>query len=103
MNHPFTSQFLVSSKNKEGAPRLRISVPIDDYRFITYLKDVTFLRRMTLTRPTGEVVVLDYPRISKGTTYGNYTPHFISISADDVAKYGFKPKEPVHVVVEWDD
>jgi hypothetical protein len=44
---------------------------------------------------------MDYPRISKGTTTGKYTPHYITVSASDVKKYGFKPREPVAVHIEW--
>lgn len=82
---------------------MRIPIKTEHYNYISYQKEVKFLRRMTLKCPGREPIILDYPRISKGTTYGKYTPHFITVSASDVRKYGFKVKEPVRVVVEWDD
>ncbi len=101
--HYFTSQLLVSNYNKEGVPRLRVSVPTSDYRFMSYNGEVKYLRKMTLGRTNGQKVVMQYPRISKGTTNGKYTPHYITVSAKDVKQYGFKAKEPVTVTVEWDD
>lgn len=99
--HSFTSHLLVSNYNKSGIPRLRVSVTTRDYEFISYNGDVKYLRRMTLKRANGQVVVMDKPRLSKGTTQGKYTPHYISVSAKEVKKYGFKPKEPVAVHIEW--
>lgn len=101
-SHYFTSQLLVSNKNKSGIPRLRVSLKTNDYAFICYKKEVKFLRKMTLKRTSGEVVELDYPRISKGSKNGQYIPHYITVSAEDVKKYGFQPKEPVEVTVEWE-
>lgn len=99
--HNFTSKLLVSNWNKQGIPRLRVSLHIRDYEFITYEGDVKYLRKMTILRTNGQVVEMDYPRISKGTQNGKYVPHYITVSADDVKTYGFKPNEPVSVTVEW--
>ena len=106
--HSFTSKLLVSNWNKSGIPRLRVSLYTRDYEFICFNGEVKYLRRMILKRPSGQVVTCEYPRISKGTTSRSpkngskgYTPHYITVSADDVKKYGFKPNEPVEVTVEW--
>ena len=102
--HTFTSSLLVSNYNKDGVPRLRVSVTTKDYKFMAYSQpdgELRYLRRMILKRTSGETITMDYPRISKGTTNGKYTPHYITVSANDVKKHGFKPKEPVVVQVEW--
>ena len=101
MEHSFTSKLLVSNWNKSGVPRLRVSVRTRDYEFISYNGDVKYLRKMTVRRTNGEEIVMEYPRISKGTTYGGYTPHYITVPATDVKKYGFEPNEPVAVKIEW--
>ena len=99
--HTFTSKLLVSNWNKSGIPRLRVSVQTKEYDFISYEGEVKYLRKMTVRRTSGQEIEMDYPRISKGTTQGKYTPHYITISASDVKKYDFKPNEPVSVKVEW--
>lgn len=99
--HFFTSKLLVSNWNKSGVPRLRVTVRTRDYEYISYNGEVKYLRRMIVKRTDGQTVTMDYPRISKGTTYGKYTPHYITVPASDVKKYGFKPNEPVAVTIEW--
>lgn len=99
--HSFTSKLLVSNYNKDGVPRLRVSITTRDYDFISYNGEVKYLRKMILKRADGQTIAMDYPRISKGTTTGKYTPHYITVSASDVKKYGFKPREPVAVHIEW--
>lgn len=99
--HTFTSKLLVSNWNKNGVPRLRVSVRKRDYEFITYNGEVRYLTKMMLRRTSGEVITIDYPRISKGTSTGGYAPHYITIPAKDVIKYGYKPNEPVAVKIEW--
>ena len=99
--HSFTSKLLVSNWNKSGIPRLRVSVHMRDYEFICYNGEVKYLKKMILRRPSGEVITTEYPRLSKGTSNGKYAPHYITVSASDVKKYGFKPNEPVAVTVEW--
>ena len=101
MQHYFVSKLLVSNWNKKGIPRLRISVKTRDYEFISANGEVRYLRKMTIKRGDGQTILVDYPRISKGTTQGKYTPRYITISASDVKKYGFKPNEPVAVQIEW--
>lgn len=101
MEHSFTSNLLVSNWNKSGIPRLRVSLRTRDWQFITYQGDVTHLTKMTIKRSDGEVIVMDYARISKGSKQGKYTPHYITVSANDVKKYKFAPNEPVAVTVEW--
>ena len=103
MNLSFTSKLLVSNWNKSGIPRLRVSVKTRDYEFISYRGEVKHLHKMVLKRTNGEIVTMDYARISKGTKQGKYTPHYITVSADDVKKYDFKPNEAVSVYVEWFD
>lgn len=102
--HSFTSHLLVSNYNSSGIPRLRVSLTTRDYEFIRAMsngEEVKYLRRMMVKRGNGQVITMDYPRISKGTTQGKYTPHYITVSASDVKKYGFRPKEPVAVRIEW--
>lgn len=99
--HSFTSKLLVSNWNKSGIPRLRVSVRKRDYEFICYNGEVKYLRKMIIKRPSGQIVTTEYPRISKGTSTGKYAPHFITVSANDVKKYGFQPNEPVAVTIEW--
>jgi len=99
--HSFTSKLLVSNYNKSGIPRLRVSLYTRDYEFICYNGEVRNLRKMIIKRPSEQVVKIDYPRISKGTSSGAYTPHYITIPATDVKKYGFQPNEPVAVTIEW--
>lgn len=77
--HTFTSKLLVSNWNKSGVPRLRVSVHTRDYEFITYGGEVRFLTKMLVKRPNGQVVRIDSPRLSKGTSNGKYAPHYICI------------------------
>ena len=99
--HNFTSNLRVSNWNKSGIPRLRVSLKTSDYNWICANGEVKYLRKMTLVRKTGQQIEKGYPRISKGTTTGKYTPHYITVSAPDVKKYGFQPNEPVKVYLEW--
>ncbi len=99
--HSFTSKLLVSNWNKSGIPRLRVTVHKCDYDFICYQEEVRYFKKMILKRTSGEIVETLGPRLSKGATTGKYAPHYITVSADDVKKHGFKPNEPVAVTVEW--
>lgn len=99
--HNFTSELRLSNWNKKGVPRLRVSVKTADYHWICANGEVRYLRKMILTRKSGEVVVLNYPRISKGTSTGKYSPHYITIPAPDVKQYNFQRNEPVKVELEW--
>lgn len=101
MQHYFASKLLVSNIGKKGIPRLRVSLKTRDWEFISANGEVIFLDRMTVKRANGQIVEVDAPRISKGSKQGKYTPHYITISATKVKKYGFYPNEPVAVTIEW--
>ena len=102
MKHYFASKLLVSNWGKKGYPRLRVSLKTRDWEFINANGEVTFLKKMTIIRgETGQQITFYDSRISKGSKQGKYTPHYITISAKDVKKYGFKPTESVAVTVEW--
>ena len=99
--HSFTSKLLVSNWNKSGIPRLRVAVRKRDYEFISYNGEVKYLKKMIIRRTNGQTITMEDSRISKGTTYGGYTPHFITVSASNVKRYNFRPNEPVAVKIEW--
>lgn len=101
MEHYFASELLVSNYDKKGTPRLRVSLRTRDYKFMSPNGDLVHLVEMILKRQNGDLVKLEYPRISKGTSQGNYTPHYINVPTTEVEKYGFKPNEPVAVTVKW--
>ena len=100
--HQFASKLLLTGRNKNGTPRLRVSIGTRDYEFITYTEpDLKYLSSMILKRTNGQEIKIAYPRISKGTTMGKYTPHYISVRTEDVKAYDLQVNEPVMVQIEW--
>ena len=99
--HTFTSRLLLTGKTKNGRSRLRVSVGIRDYEYITHNEDVVYFTDMEIKRSNGEIVKVHYPKISKGSTLGSYTPHYITVPIEDVINNDLKVKEPVVVKVKW--
>lgn len=99
--HTFTSKLLVAGKAKDGNNRLRVSLGIRDYEFVSYDKEMLYFENMNVKRTTGETFDVKYPRISKGTKLGKYTPHYITIPYDVVLEHDLKVYEPVVVTLEW--
>lgn len=99
--HQFASKLLLTGRNKNGVPRLRVSIGKRDYEFITYNEPVKYLNNMIIKRTNGQEIKIPYPRISKGTTMGKYTPHYITVRVEDVQTYNLQVNEPVMVQIEW--